>query len=335
MKTHLLIAFLLGSLALTSQAQEAQPAAPAPAPRLVCDAPEFDFGVVDNSQNVEHTFLLRNEGNLTLEISQVRPACGCTVANISERNVPAGGETKISTKLSLAGRQGQQHKAITVESNDPQQPRFMLTLKGTAGTAVDVQPSRLMQSQLPPGSQPTGTVQITGMAGTPFKVLAVDSSSAQVSAQVETVEEGRIYRLLVSPTQPLGPGQTEATLTVKTDHPQRPTLQVPVLFIAKADLVVAPRELIFPAASSNPVTRYIIVRANDGQPFQIARVETPTQEITSETSAFGANGYRIQLSNLKPEASLNQRVVRLYTSIPGQAPLDVPIRIINTEPVAP
>lgn len=335
MKTRLLIAFLLGSLALSSQAQEAQPAVPAPAPRLACDGPEFDFGVVDNSQTVEHTFLLRNEGDLTLEISQVRPSCGCTVAHISERNVPAGGETKISTKLSLAGRQGQQHKAITVESNDPQQPRFVLTLKGTAGTALDVQPSRLMQSQLAPGSQPTGTVQITGMAGTPFKVLAVESTSEQISARVVTVEEGRVYQLVVSPTQPLSPGQTEATLTVKTDHPQRPNLQVPVLFMAKADLVVAPRELIFPMPSSEPVTRYLIVRANDNQAFQIARVEVPSPEITTETTAFGANGYRVQLSNLRPDTSLNQRVVRIFTSIPGQAPLDVPIRIIASTPVAP
>lgn len=334
MKHRMLVSLLFSSLASIALAQDPAPT-PAPAPKLVCDAPEYDFGVMDNSQNVEHTFIVRNEGTLTLEITQVRPSCGCTVANISERNVAPGSETKISTRLSLVGRQGQQHKAITVESNDPERPQYILTLKGVAGSAIDVQPPRLTQIQVPVGTQPTGVVQVVGVAGTPFKILSVEASTDRISASVETVEEGRSYRVLASPSKPLEPGQTESTLIIHTDHPQRPTMEVPVVFIVPSDVMVAPRELIFPAPSSEPVIRYIIVRTGDKQAFQITKVETPDPAITTEVSPFGANGYRIQLSNLKPEAVLDQRVIRVHTSIAGQAPIEVPLHIMTPAPANP
>ena len=126
----------------------------------------------------------------------------------------------------------------------------------------------------------------------------------------------------------------EAKLVIRTDHPQRPTVELPVLFMVSTDLVVAPRELVFPVASDEPVTRYIIVRSPGNQPFQLANVETPNPEIKTEISPFGPNGYRIQVLNLRPHLELNQRVIRIHTAIPGQAPLDVPIRIISPAPAA-
>ena len=331
MSMRTLVFAVLAALPLSVLAQEPAPTV-VPAPRLVCEAPVFNFGTVDNAQSVEHTFVLRNEGDLSLEIGQVRPSCGCTVASVSERMVPPGGETRITSRLSLAGRQGQQHKVITIESNDPKQPQFTLTLTGVAGVAVDVQPTRIVQAQIPVGAQPTNAVMLTGLAGTPFEVLAVEANSDRVSARVETVESGRVYRVLVYPTKPLEPGQLDANLTIRTDHPQRPTVEIPVSFMALSDLVVAPRELVFPIASEEPVTRYIIVRATGQHAFQLSHVEAPEDGIKTEVTPFGPNGYRIQILNLRPRMDLNQKVIRIHTAIPGQPPLEVPLRIIAPAP---
>jgi len=301
-----------------------------PAPKLVCDAPDFDFGTVDNSQTVNHTYVVRNDGDLTLEISNVRPSCGCTVASISERQVPPGGETRITALLNLSGRQGAQHKVMTVESNDPQQPQFMLVLRGVAGQALDVQPARLMQAQIPAGTQPTNVVTVSSSLGIPFQITAVESTTESIKASVETVTSGSVYRVNVWPSQPLAPGQLEATVVIRTDLAQRPTVEVPTLFMVNTDLTVAPREMVFPTASDEPVTRYIIVRAAADVPFQISQVDKPSPDITTEITPFGSSGYRIQLSNLRPQAALNQQVIRITTSIPGQPPLEVPIRIIQT-----
>lgn len=327
MKPLIACSLLLALAAAPAPAQEPAPETPAPAPRIVCDQPEFDFGTLDNSETVEHTFVLRNAGDLTLEIAQARPSCGCTVASISERNVPPGGESRITSRLSLAGRQGFQHKLITIDSNDPRQPQLALTLKGTAAVALDVQPPRIMQAQLAAGTQPTNAVTLNGIAGTAFQVTAVDAGNDRFKASVETLEEGRMYRILIWPSQPLAPGQLDATITVRTDHPKRPSVEIPIVLIANTELTVAPRELILSTASEEPVTRYIIVRGQQGSTFKIHDVELPDPDIQVAVTPFGNQGHRVQLSNLRPRADLNQKVVRIITDIPGQPPLEVPIRI--------
>ncbi len=90
-------AFFVTAAALAQQpAQPIQnPAAQAPAVAKpsVAKAPEGpqpvieiaekikDFGTVPKGDKIHATFEVRNTGKAPLEISQVRPTCGCTVAN--------------------------------------------------------------------------------------------------------------------------------------------------------------------------------------------------------------------------------------------------------------
>ena len=110
-------------------------------PKIACDEPTYNFGDADSSQDVSHTFVLRNEGDQNLEISNVKPSCGCTVANITTRSIPPGGESLVTTKLALRGRQGQQRKGITVSSNDPKTPSLMLYIEGECDQGRRHQPA--------------------------------------------------------------------------------------------------------------------------------------------------------------------------------------------------
>ena len=86
-------------------------------PRISCDEQVFNFGTVDSQNAIEHTFVLKNIGDTTLEISDVRAACGCTVANISSKSVAPGETSQLTARLNLQGRSGPQSKSITINSN--------------------------------------------------------------------------------------------------------------------------------------------------------------------------------------------------------------------------
>ncbi len=43
-----------------------------PAPRIVCDAPQYDFGSVAEGEEVKHVFSVRNAGKGVLKIIQAR-----------------------------------------------------------------------------------------------------------------------------------------------------------------------------------------------------------------------------------------------------------------------
>lgn len=297
-------------------------------PRLVCDEPVYDFGTADPSMPVEHTFVIRNEGDVTLEITRVHASCGCTVASISSQQVPPGGESKISARLILAGRSGPQQKTILIESNDPEKPQFTLTLKGVAGAAINVQPAQILLNNLPAGSKPSANVILSSGDGERFSIKAVDSTSPQLEAQVTTIEEGRAYRIDLSTREPIEAGLFRASVVIQTDHPKRPSVEVPVIFVSQRELVVAPREIVFERPAADPVSRFVLLRHADGTPVEIDRVEPPDPAVKVAVQPFGANGLRIQLFNLVPSAEMNGRALRIYPRQGGS--IEVPIRVFGT-----
>ena len=104
------VSVLFALAALSVSAQETSEAALKP--RIVCDAPIFDFGERNNSEFVEHDFPIRNAGTLSLEIRNVHASCGCTAVKPSQNVIPPGGEASIGARLDLRGRNGYQQKTI-------------------------------------------------------------------------------------------------------------------------------------------------------------------------------------------------------------------------------
>lgn len=319
---RLKISALLTAVAVTAMAQ--QPAT-TNRPRLVCDEPVFDYGTVDASTVVEHTFTIRNEGTLTLEISRVHASCGCTVASISSQQIPPGGESKISSRLSLQGRSGPQQKTIVIDSNDPDQPQYVLTLRGVVGAALNVQPPQIIQPRVAPGSQPSANVIVSSGDGAEFSITSVESTSERLQANVVTIEEKKTYRVDIGLASPLESGAFNAMVMVRTDHPKRPAVEIPVTFIAARELVVAPREITFDKPGDQPVSRFVLIRNADGAPVELDGVEAPDPSVQVVTQPFGANGLRVQMSNLVPSRDMNGRVLRIHSRSSGV--IDVPIRV--------
>ena len=305
-------------------AASAQQPATTNVPRLVCDEPTYDFGTVDPSTPVEHTFVLRNEGTLTLEITRVHASCGCTVANVTEKSVPPGGESRITSRLSLQGRSGPQSKTIVVDSNDPQQPQTILTLRGVAGAALVAQPAQIMMPRVPMGTRPSANVLISSGDGTPFSITAVEATDPKLTATVQPVEDKKTYRVNLELTEELA-GAFNAVVVVRTDHPKRPSIEVPVNFVAAREMMVAPREIVFDRPGADAVSRFVLIRNADGTPVELDGVEAPMPAVQTRTEPFGANSIRVQMSNLVPDRDLNGRVLRIVPR--GAPPIEVPIRV--------
>lgn len=118
------------------------------APRIQCDAPDFDFGKLDNSETINHSFIIKNIGNEPLQIINVKACCGA--AALAKDSVVAPGlSTEIRVKGSLYGRQGQQLRTVTLYSNDPDHPQFECHLTGLAVAIAEKNPPQSSRSTLP------------------------------------------------------------------------------------------------------------------------------------------------------------------------------------------
>ena len=98
-------------------------------PKLIIQQSEYDFGDIKQGEKVSHVFVLTNTGGDLLTITNVRPSCGCTAA-LPEKNKLAPGEsTNLKVTFNSSGRSGKQKKLVTITSNDPENPKQIITIK--------------------------------------------------------------------------------------------------------------------------------------------------------------------------------------------------------------
>lgn len=311
-----------------SHAQEAQPAADTNhAPRLVCEEPVYNFGEVDNSQTVEHTFILRNEGDLSLEIGQVKPACGCTVANLSEKVIAPGKEATLATRLSLRGRTGRQSKSISVDSNDPQNPRIQLRLEGNVVQPTEITPNRVFFANAPMDRSETNAVTIRSNTK-PLKISEVTSSVPQFATLLEIVAEGREYRIHVSTVPPLAEGKIDGFIRVASAEPGTPDINIPVSATVQGALSIAPLEIVLATQITQPQVRYVVLRPAQVGSFEITEVLVPDPQIVVNVATMGMNGFRVQLSNITPSPELNGKALRIRTNLEQMQEITIPFRLL-------
>ncbi len=100
------------------------------APVFKVKDPVFNFSTIKRGEKVEHEFLVTNNGKSDLIIRKVRASCGCTAVRPENEVIGPGESTKIRVIFNSAGRLGKQNKTVTVITNDPENSRVILWIKG-------------------------------------------------------------------------------------------------------------------------------------------------------------------------------------------------------------
>jgi hypothetical protein len=78
-----------------------------------------NYGKINEGQKLSVAFRFKNNGKNPLVIESVRPGCGCTVADFPKEPIAPGMESEITGIFDSHGREGLQHKEITVRANTP------------------------------------------------------------------------------------------------------------------------------------------------------------------------------------------------------------------------
>jgi hypothetical protein len=90
---------------------------------------EFEFGIVDEGDKVNHTFVFKNTGKVPLTITNARGSCGCTVPDWPKEPIAVGDSGEIKVVFNTKGKRNKQTKTVTLTSNT-YPVNTVLTLKG-------------------------------------------------------------------------------------------------------------------------------------------------------------------------------------------------------------
>lgn len=81
------------------------------------DSTTFPFDTINEDEKVQHTFRLVNTGDKNLLIARAFGSCGCTVPEYPKDPVKPGDTASIAVTFNSAGKQGEQHKNVTIVCN--------------------------------------------------------------------------------------------------------------------------------------------------------------------------------------------------------------------------
>ncbi len=303
--------------------------APAAArPRLACAAPTLEFGVLDNTNEVRHTFRLANPGDARLEILRVHTGCGCVLARIDDLGIPPGGELGLEVRLILKGRSGRQDHAVWIESNDPDTPRLALRLTGEAVADVVLTPPQLYWGNVRPESTEAQSVEIAFPPSAPARIARAACGVPWLTVSVETNAPGRRYRLWVRPAPPLPFGRFDRPLTVEADPPRRRPVTIPMQGRVVGALYAVPEELWFsPESADAPAQRLLVVQSSRRQPFAILGIAAPATNIQVSARPTRTQGYRLELRGILPTPALDGRCLVITTDCAETPEVRIPFRI--------
>jgi hypothetical protein len=214
-------ALILGALLVAPVMVLAQQAAPsAEPPKAAGPLPTIDivekikdFGTVAKGEKLRAEFVVRNTGQAPLEITQVRPTCGCTVADF-DRSIAPGTTGKIRAEVDTAAFSGPIAKAVLVFSNDPMTPQLNLVIKADVRSFVEVLPRALILfKNLLSGEAATEKVTLVSADASDFAVTGADAGGGPYKIAYRLLPESERI------AERKGP-QWEVTITVPADAPE-------------------------------------------------------------------------------------------------------------------
>ncbi len=117
----ILAALLFLALAVKASCQDGSAS-----PRLSLPQGAVDLGVSFQGEKATGSFLVRNDGSAPLSIIEIKPSCGCTVAEPESKTVMPGKDVKVGIEIDTSGKIGKVKKNVTIRTDDPRKPEAMV-----------------------------------------------------------------------------------------------------------------------------------------------------------------------------------------------------------------
>jgi len=287
----------------TAPAAAAKPADPkaAPKPKAVAVEPVADLGSVPKGEKITHDFVIKNEGDADLMITNVQPACGCTVA-------------------------------------DPATPKIDLTLRAKVDPYISAKPgyARYIVVQ---GESQEGTItqglwapdgsswDITGV-DSPFPYLKVTYREAKPEERVPDAK-GKQWEVEMKLSNDAQVGPLADNVTVHTNHPKQKIVLIPVSGFVRPVMAVTPPVADFGKIElKEPLRKSLSIRNFATESIKVTSVEPSLKgiEVKLEPLTEGRE-YQVRVT-LSPELGKGpfQGKLTFHTDSPKVPTLSVDIK---------
>lgn len=263
---------LLAAVCLTACGAMAQTPAPgatagatAAAGKIQFQATSFDFGKLSSGQAARHDFIFTNTGNAVLEITGVRPSCGCTTAGDWSKSVEPGKTGTIPLQFNSAGFSGMVVKTATVTCSDPATPTLTLQLSGNVWKEIDAVPQFVvLNGSVESVTEAKASVKVVNNGDFPIGITGLDVNNPMFVAEVKTNQPGKEFEIAVKAVLPVNPNMTHGVITLKTTSTNVSQVQVTAMLMLHPIIATAPPQINLPSGPLSANMTHTVAVRNSG-----------------------------------------------------------------------
>jgi len=285
--------------ALAPRAQEGK----GPAARII--EPIKDFEVVAKGEKLVHTFEIANDGDQALELVEVRPACGCTVAEF-DKTIAPGKTGKVKATVDTTSFEGPIAKSVSVFTNDPKNPKLQLVIRAEVRPYIGVFPGYVRYIYVQGEDIAPIPQTLWASDGEDFEIREVTSPNPElhVTFREATPEErqedqpGRQWRLVPLLAKNAPVGALSGNIEVKTNHPKQKIVNVPISGFVRPRQHVTPQKVELGALEAGvlPLSRTLTFTNFITAGIQIQQVEVGIPTVSAEVVEVGKmDGHRFRV----------------------------------------
>jgi len=292
-------------------------------PEMFFEEQVYNFGKMYTGENVKHEFKFKNVGRGELTINNVKSSCGCTAALVSKNKLHKDEEGVVEVKFNSGHYVGKVTKSVVVNSNDPVNSKYKLTITGEVIEEVSVSPKRINFGIIRKGDSCTKNIEIKTVPELKIVVKKVESPSSYITI-TQHQETENSYQVIFSDYEYLG--KFSGILFVYTSSNKQERIDVPFSGEVVGDVTFYPETLSFGSVKYRQDVKKTVIINFINKEVQIKKVEVEPVSVNYTISDLH------NISTKKIEVKLGDTMsgrltgsLRIYTNSAIQPVINIPI----------
>ncbi|MCX7983605.1 MAG: DUF1573 domain-containing protein [Bacteroidetes bacterium] len=203
-------------------------------PKLSVNATEIYLGKIYSGETIKGTLTLKNIGNDTLIIHDIRPSCGCTTVKQPKRFLLPKESDNVEIEFKSAGFRGQVAKFVNIVTNDPSSQT--ITIKLTIDVVEILTPHTPTPwfGEIALHDTASRTLTYTNTSGNALRITNIITSTSNVHVlwDKKTLQPNELFTINVT-VRATNPGFRNEYIWIETDHSKQKRYEVRISYIGK------------------------------------------------------------------------------------------------------
>ena len=310
------------------------------APKAWVDPTEINLGVIDEGKSFERYVELKNVGDGTLILEDLKTSCGCTAAAVDSKVELTGGKSeKVRITFNSKGMDGSIKKTVTLTTNDPEARNLEINIHADVHRAVRFEPKYLQcdVNMKDPWEQAVKLESDVPLALHVKKAFVLggtkrDEPSKLFDATVgAATKEGErdVHEIKVRLKTPAKAQRISEVLTILTDRPAPDdTLEVAIRGEIKGRIHVSSGFVVLRSVDPGEASRTDVTLSTEEGTFKVLGAEVADGKV--DTKIYPSEGGKqtvVSLTYVGQEAGANGvRTLTIKTDDPDQSTIEIPVR---------